>query len=299
MIKECTISLINHHKMADTNIPKILHFQALRGDANVATQYKGRSGEFFFDLTNRHVRIHDGLQVGGYLIANFSDIPTKVSQLVNDAQYSTGTADGKANSAIHDQNGNVINEHYSPINSPHFVGIPTCPTPDYNDQSSQQIVNAQWAANCSYIVRTYGNQTINGTKTFTSDINGTAIRAKWADLAENYYSDANYPIGTLIAFGGENEITIATDSVNGVISENPAMLLNTNISGNNVLPVALAGRVKIRVLGSVKKFDKIVLSKTPGIGKVDNRAKGNNVIGRALEDSDDGLVLCVTKFNLE
>ena len=44
---------------------------------------------------------------------------------------------------------------------------------------------------------TSGDQTIDGSKTFSSDIQGTAVRARWADLAECYLTDKEYPNGNL------------------------------------------------------------------------------------------------------
>lgn len=283
-----------------TDLPKYLHLQLLRGTSTVSQRYTGRIGELFFDKNTNHLRVHDGNTQGGHLIANFVDIPTKVSQLENDKLYSSGTSDGKANNAIRDQNGNVIDQYYSPLESPNFKGTPTTPTiTNFNDNSSKTIVNAEFLGNCNYLVRTYGDQVINGTKTFNRTIQGTAYRALWGDLAELYKSDESYPKGTLICFGGSEEITIAKENVNGVISDKPAMLINGKEEGKNLLPVALCGRVQIRVMGEVKKFDKIVLSKMDGVGIADNSAKGDKVIGRALEDSLNGLVLCATRFTLD
>jgi len=56
------------------------------------------------------------------------------------------------------------------------------------------------------------------------------------------------------------------------------------------LPVALQGRVPVKVLGKVKKGDRLCSSDEPGVawvvseGEYDVRA----VIGRSLEDKDSG-----------
>lgn len=146
------------------------------------------------------------------------------------------------------------------------------------------------------LVRTTGNQTINGTKTFVNDINGTAVKAKYADLAEIYVPDNDYDPGTLIKFGGKNQITIADTHVNGVISERPAILINRDVKG---LPVALAGQVKVKITGKINKFDKIKLSNIPGIGIKSDDEIG--VIAISLESKDDldiAPVLCTTLFRL-
>jgi hypothetical protein len=59
------------------------------------------------------------------------------------------------------------------------------------------------------------------------NFHGFATSAAYADLAEKYSADTDYPAGTVVVFGGEQEITITEidhDSrVAGVISTNPAL----------------------------------------------------------------------------
>ena len=146
------------------------------------------------------------------------------------------------------------------------------------------------------VVYLSGDQTINGTKTFTSTINGTALKANWADLAEKYISHP-YSSGTLVMFGGEKEITIATDHADAVVSTAPGILINGDSDG---VAIALAGRVPVRIKGVVNKMDKIVVDPTtPGVGKVDNQSI--DYIARALESSNnksEKLILCVTRFTI-
>ena len=70
---------------------------------------------------------------------------------------------------------------------------------------------------------------------------GTATQARYADLAENYVSDAEYEPGTVLIFGGDKEETQNTmhkDSrVAGVVSENPAYLMNSTCEGEHVVAV--------------------------------------------------------------
>ena len=130
--------------------------------------------------------------------------------------------------------------------------------------------------------------------------------ACWADIAEIYESDEDYSPGTLVKFGGEKEITIASHHANAVVTSKPGVLLNDNSVG---LGITLTGRVPVKVIGPVKKFDKIVLSATPGVGIAVNKLDGvpshlisNTVVGRALESSDDvgiKLIECVVQMNLE
>lgn len=130
-----------------------------------------------------------------------------------------------------------------------------------------------------------------------NNIYGIAHHARWSDLAENYLTDKHYDPGTLIKFGGEKEVTIADTEVNGVISTKPGYVLNSELNCGQ--PIALAGRVPVKVKGKVKKFDLIYLSDEPGIGISKQIITNSTPIGKALVDKDTediGLVECVTKF---
>ena len=134
----------------------------------------------------------------------------------------------------------------------------------------------------------------------------TANHAKWSDLAEYYKADAQYEPGTLVKFGGINEVTIADDEANGIVTSKPAFLMNCGMKEDPLgCAIALAGRVPVKVVGKVKKFDKIVLSEKNGIAKAidpkDGTYKNFKILGRALEASnieEVKLVECVVKFEL-
>ena len=122
---------------------------------------------------------------------------------------------------------------------------------------------------------------------------GTATSAQYADLAENYLGDNSYEPGTVLVFGGQNEVT-TTDRkgdrrVAGVVSTNPAHLMNSEMFGDFVNAVALTGRVPCKVLGRVEKGDLLVTSAIPGYAIVDNDPKIGTVIGKAVasKDTDD------------
>lgn len=122
---------------------------------------------------------------------------------------------------------------------------------------------------------------------------GSRMQATWADLAEYYTADHDYQPGTVVVFGGEAEVTtsnIAGDTrVAGVVSTNPAYLLNNECPGMRVA-VALQGRVPCQIVGKVSKGDLIVTSKIPGVAvAVKGKATPGTIIGKALEsyDSDE------------
>lgn len=126
-----------------------------------------------------------------------------------------------------------------------------------------------------------------------SNIFGVTVNATYADLAEYYTSDKKYSPGTVVIFGGEQEITQSIQShdssVAGVISTNPAYLMNVDLVDG--LPVALQGRVPCRVRGIVRKGDRMVSSNIPGVAeRLDNsKYQPGCIIGKALQnhDSDD------------
>jgi hypothetical protein len=121
--------------------------------------------------------------------------------------------------------------------------------------------------------------------------NGTALEAYYADLAENYLGDKNYEPGTVLVFGGENELTTTDQKgdrrVAGVVSTEPATLMNSALEGEFVIPLALQGRVPCKVIGKVHKGDMLITSAIPGYAIVNNDPKVGSVIGKALESKDD------------
>jgi hypothetical protein len=121
---------------------------------------------------------------------------------------------------------------------------------------------------------------------------GTATSAYYADLAEIYATDKEYPIGTVVRVGGSAEVTAITTSdcyVLGAISTNPAYLMNSGAQGQ---PVALTGRVPLLVAGPVKKGDPIWPWSDGAGWNIDN---GKQPFAFALEDGGPGLVECVIK----
>ena len=41
---------------------------------------------------------------------------------------------------------------------------------------------------------------------FASNFQGTALKANYADLAEKYTTDTQYPVGTIMTVGGDSEM---------------------------------------------------------------------------------------------
>lgn len=113
---------------------------------------------------------------------------------------------------------------------------------------------------------------------------GTATAAQYADLAEKYLADQNYPIGTVMSVGGSKEVTQSSygDLAIGVISENPAFMMNKDLEGG--VYIALKGRVPVRVHGVVKKGDRLIASN--GGVAVAGVSHSNEVFAISLESSN-------------
>jgi hypothetical protein len=178
-------------------------------------------------------------------------------------------------------------------------------TNTYDIGSTEKVWNNLFSNN----ITVYGNIIPSGTNNtignsndvwntvYASIFNGTALTAKYADLAENYKADEYYEAGTVVIFGGAQEVTttnIKNDTrVAGVVSANPAYLMNADCKGDNIIPIALQGRVFVKVVGIVKKGDLLVTAAQNGYSIVNNNPPVGSVIGKSLDDkitSSAGLV---------
>jgi hypothetical protein len=132
-----------------------------------------------------------------------------------------------------------------------------------------------------------GNSATRFNTVFATTFSGVSTTANYADLAENYQADAVYEPGTVVVFGGANEITVSDidhdTRIAGVVSTNPAYLMNS--AQDNGTPVALAGRVPCLVQGPVDKGDRLVNVASGVAGKFDPaKAELGCVVGKSLQD---------------
>lgn len=123
---------------------------------------------------------------------------------------------------------------------------------------------------------------------YATTFRGLATSAQYADLAEKYLSDDTYESGTVLEFGGSQEVTLAQDEtrrVAGVVTTNPGFIMNDGLEGNFVVSIALQGRVPCKVRGKIHKGD-MLISGGGGYARPTNDPKVGTVIGKALEDFD-------------
>lgn len=128
---------------------------------------------------------------------------------------------------------------------------------------------------------------ITGNWTLTS---GSRLNATYADLAERFEADVEYDPGTVVEIGGDKEITAVkyelSDDVFGVISDSAAYLMNAGAGSDKTHPpVAVSGRVQVKVIGKVTKGQRLV-SAGNGMARAANQGEATafNTIGRSLED---------------
>lgn len=114
--------------------------------------------------------------------------------------------------------------------------------------------------------------------------NGTATSANYADLAEIYKTDKEYEPGTVVSVGGDAEVTASRfgDRAIGVISTQPAYLMNSEAEGQ---PIALKGRVPVKVIGSIKKGDRLIATEN-GCAIKATFHQAADVFAISLESSD-------------
>jgi hypothetical protein len=119
---------------------------------------------------------------------------------------------------------------------------------------------------------------------------GLSTSAQYADLAEKYTADADYVPGTVLEFGGDQEVTATTTShsprVAGIVSTLPSYIMNDGLVGDHTAMVSLTGRVPCLVQGPIAKGDRLVASDVVGHAQRLDPAQYEPgcIIGKALED---------------
>lgn len=294
-----------------------IQVQIRRGTSAQNDAFTGALGEITVDTTNKVVRVHDGSTAGGFTLAGLSASGTISNKTINLSNNTlTGTL-AQFNAALSDDNfasltgaetltnktinlanntlsGNIaqFNSALSDDNFATLSGVESL--------SNKTLVSPTFSGdlNITGSIIPTANLTYNlgSTTRYWNNIYGVASQARYADLAENYVADHNYDVGTVLIFGGSNEVTISTIShdnrVAGVVSTQPAYLMNSALNGNNVVALALQGRVPCRVKGPVSKGTLVVSSNDPGVAVAcDNLLYSPGcIIGKSLEEILDDSV---------
>jgi hypothetical protein len=184
---------------------------------------------------------------------------------------------------------------FKTVNAVTFAGTATQANALYLAQDDYRTASSA-ASSGTVAVRTSVTEVINSTTISAGALKatyfvGTATAANYADLAEKYLADAEYEVGTVLMIGGDKEVTACQVGFRAVgpVSEKPAYLMNFELAEGT--PVALKGRVPVKVTGNVKKGQRLVA----GPNGTAQAAMGNNadVFAIALASSDEAGVKLV------
>ena len=284
-------------------MPTVVQFR--RGTTAQNNAFTGAAGELSVDTTLGTIRVHNGT-VGGNILASIDAVQTLSNKTlatptVTGTLTSTGFINTSANvSAAIGLFGSLTSTGFintsANVSAAVHTGGAVSVTGFINTSSN---VSAAIGSFDSITVRAAVTAIANGGTSGVGNIGASgatfntvwakATTAQYADLAEIYTSDQQYPGGTVVVFGGEAEVTQSHSShdtrIAGVVSTNPAYLMNHDATG---VPVALQGRVPCRVLGPVSKGDRVVASHIAGVAQVLDPAQYQPgcIIGKALQAID-------------
>jgi hypothetical protein len=169
----------------------------------------------------------------------------------------------------------TIRDASANITANRFIGIA--------DKADQLLVGATYRSSATTATaNTIAARDASG-DIYASLFQGTATAARYADLAEKYLADQEYEVGTVVVVGGAAEVTASSygELAIGVVSANPAFMMNKDLEGGTY--IALKGRVPVKVNGAVKKGDRLVAGDW-GCAQV--AADRLDIFAVALESSD-------------
>ena len=224
---------------------------------------------------------------GTYFLGNGSQL-TGLSLGVSVTKFENGTSKGEINVP----NGNIA---FTVAGTANVVVVDT--TTVYANVVSVQSI-AKTGSN--------GVGNIGSVGSYFNQVFATATTALYADVAERFEADALLEPGTVVELGGIKEITKAnhdlSENVFGVISTRPAYTMNGGAGEDDTHPrVAMTGRVPVKVIGYVKKGDRLV---SAGAGQARAAQPGEatafNVIGRSLVDKptpEPGTIEAIVTIN--
>lgn len=264
----------------------------VRPGITLATTISG-VGQYFQGTANNANTVGN-IAASGFVQTTTNQTMTGTLGILNDSGLSVGAdSDFRASVTGSDvflrnqtQDGNLVMQ----IND---GGVTTTMIQLYGANSMTSIPNSvtlNTAAGATAIVNGAGNAigNIGSSSSYFNTVFAQATTALYADVAERFASDEIYEPGTVVELGGSAEITRvrhdASDTVFGVISTRPAFTMNGGAGDNDTHPpVAMTGRVPVKVIGIVNKGDRLI-SAGDGVARAaqPGEATSFNVIGRAL-----------------
>jgi hypothetical protein len=240
---------------------------------------KAFTGSFTGNLvgTDTTVLIDATTKQIGYSAANLQGTLTgSVLGNVTGTASNASALDAKLPTTTATINTVAVRDASANITANRFIGIA--------DKADQLLVGATYRSSATTATaNTIAARDASG-DIYASLFQGTATAARYADLAEKYLADQEYEVGTVVVVGGEAEVTASSygELAIGVVSANPAFMMNKDLEGGTY--IALKGRVPVKVNGAVKKGDRLTAGDT-GCAVVTKECK--DVFAVALESSED------------
>ena len=263
--------------------------QYRRGSATENNAFTGALGEITVDTTNATLRVHNGITLGGSNIATVAYVTSQISSLSADS-ISNGTSNVKVISS----GGNVaVTVGGSGIFTVASTGVFTTGLASVTGNiTGGNLSVGTGTITVNNIVNGGSNSVgnIGSSSTYFNTVFAKATSAQYADLAENYIADKDYPIGTVLRIGGMYEVSHSNkyhcSDIAGTVSDKPAYIMNAGLQAEHVVAVALLGRVPCRVIGDISKGDLLVSSTVHGVASVLDPELWvpGCVVGKALED---------------
>jgi hypothetical protein len=272
-------------------MPTVLQFR--RGTTAQNNSFTGSAGELSIDTDLDVIRVHDGSHPGGYPLIGANSTQTMLNKTLGSVVMTgTITANGGVGSSGQYLESTGTGIRWSTVDATQiFSGTTSMAIVSSGGNIRANVGGATIATFWSGGIdngQANGVGNIGTASSYFNTVFAKATSAQYADVAEYYLADANYPVGTVLIIGGDQEVTqsnmVGQTSIAGTVSENPGVLMNRGLEGEHVAAVALLGRVPCRVVGPVNKGDLLMSSEISGVAcKMENYVPGC-VIGKALEN---------------
>jgi hypothetical protein len=242
-----------------------------------------------------------GVAASGYLSSTSNDTTTGTLGILNDSGLTVGVDQDAKISVTTPTSEVVIQNQTQDANLTFKVNDGGSATTVMAVNGATSQVTFPTSVKVTSLLNNNGNGVgnIGNSSGYFNTIFATATTALYADVAERFAADEAMMPGTVVELGGDAEVTMSelelSENVFGVISTKAAYLMNAGAGTNETHPpIAMTGRVPVRVVGEIRKGDRLV-SAGRGLARAarPGEATAFNVIGRALEDrleTAEGLV---------
>jgi len=249
-------------------------------DGNVTIGVSGTSNVAVFDTTTIYIN-------SANVVSLAHSGTNAVGNIGSSAQYFNQTFTDRVNATTVSASGNVTGGN---ILTGGLVSVTGTITGGAITGSSLTVSTGNVSVGNLVNNNSNGVGNIGSATTYFNRVFAQATTALYADVAERFAADEVLEAGTVVELGGTQEITRSrtelSENVFGVISTRAAYLMNGGAGEDDTHPpVAMTGRVPVKITGVVHKGDRLV-SAGSGIARAARAGEATsfNVIGRSLVD---------------